>query len=161
MPRNRKRSSHAALCRFSLSADATAHLHGDLGRCDFDVTGSCDVISPDHFERGFYYSSFRRCGLNFLVLQKDNKILVHNISDHEKLEQSTHWNILKKWGKDYTFGSGCTVRFLYKAPITKHFLFSFSLYYHEISRAPCKEALKACWGFPINNNNKTKSLGKN
>ena len=37
--------------------------------------------------------------------------------------------------------------------ITKHFLFSFSLYYHEISRAPCKEALKACWGFPINNNN--------
>ena len=38
--------------------------------CDFDVTGSCDVISPDHFVRGFYYSSFRRCGLNFLVLQK-------------------------------------------------------------------------------------------
>ena len=28
-----------------------------------------------------------------------------------------------------------------------------ALYYHEISRAPCKEALKACWGFPINNNN--------
>ena len=77
--------------------------------CDFDVTGSCDVISPDHFVRGFYYSSFRRCGLNFLVLQKDNKILVHNLSIHEKLEQSTHWNILKKWGKDFTFGSGCTV----------------------------------------------------
>ena len=78
--------------------------------CDFDVTGSCDVISPDHFVRGFYYSSFRRCGLNFLVLQKENKILVHNLSIHEKLEQSTHWNILKKWGKDFTFGSGCTVR---------------------------------------------------
>ena len=77
--------------------------------CDFDVTGSCDVISPDHFVRGFYYSSFRRCGLNFLVLQKDNEILVHNVSIHEKLEQSTHWNILKKWGKDFTFGSGCTV----------------------------------------------------
>ena len=77
--------------------------------CDFDVTGSCDVISPDHFVRGFYYSSFRRCGLNFLVLQKDNKILVHNLSIHEKLEQSTHWNILKNWGKDFTFGSGCTV----------------------------------------------------
>ena len=77
--------------------------------CDFDVTGSCDVISSDHFVRGFYYSSFRRCGLNFLVLQKDNKILVHNLSIHEKLEQSTHWNILKKWGKDFTFSSGCTV----------------------------------------------------
>ena len=77
--------------------------------CDFDVTGSCDVISPDHFVRGFYYSSYRRCGLIFLVLQKDNKILVHNLSIHEKLEQSTHWNILKKWGKDFTFGSGCTV----------------------------------------------------
>ena len=46
--------------------------------CDFDVARSCDVISPDHFGRGFYYSSFRRCGLNFLVLQKDNKILVYN-----------------------------------------------------------------------------------
>ena len=67
--------------------------------CDFDVTGSCDVISPDHFVRGFYYSSFRRCGLNFLVLQKDNKILVHNLSIHEKLEQSTHWNILKNGAK--------------------------------------------------------------
>ena len=77
--------------------------------CDFDVTGSCDVISPDHFVRGFYYSSFRRCGLNFSVLQKDNKFLVHNLSIHEKLEQSTRWNILKKWGKDFTFGSGCTV----------------------------------------------------
>ena len=77
--------------------------------CDFDVTGSCDVISPDHFVRGFYNSSFRRCGLNFLVLQKDSKILLHNLSIHEKLEQSTHWNILKKWGKDFTFGSGCTV----------------------------------------------------
>ena len=77
--------------------------------CDFDVTGFCDVISPDHFVRGFYYSSLRRCGLNFLVLQKDNKILIHNLSIHEKLEQSTHWNILKKWGKDFTFGSGCTV----------------------------------------------------
>ena len=76
---------------------------------DFDVTGSCDVISPDHFVRGFYCSSFRRCGLNFLVLQKDYKILVHNLSIHKKLEQSTHWNILKKWGKDFTFGSGCTV----------------------------------------------------
>ena len=59
--------------------------------------------------RGFYNSSFRRCGLNFLVLQKDSKILVHNLSIHEKLEQSTHWNILKKRGKDFTFGSGCTV----------------------------------------------------
>ena len=78
--------------------------------CDFDVTGSCDVISPDHFVRGFYNSSFRRCGLNFLVLQKNSKILVHNLSIHEKLEQSTHWNILKKWGKDFTFGSGCTVQ---------------------------------------------------
>ena len=72
--------------------------------------GSCDVISPDHFVRGFYYSSFRRCGLNFLVLQKDNKILVHNLSIHEKLEQSTNWNLFKKWGKDFTFGSGCTVQ---------------------------------------------------
>ena len=63
--------------------------------CDFDVTGSCDVISPDHFVRGFYYSSFRRCGLNFLVLQKNNKIFAHNLSIHKKLEQSTHWNILK------------------------------------------------------------------
>ena len=60
--------------------------------------------------RGFYYSSFRRCGLNFFVLQKDNKILVHNLSIHKKLEQSTNWNIFKKWGKDFTFGSGCTVR---------------------------------------------------
>ena len=77
--------------------------------CDFDVTGSCDVISPDHFVRGFYYSSFRRCGLNFFVLQKDNKILVHNLSIPKKLEQSTNWNIFKKWGKDFTFGSGCTV----------------------------------------------------
>ena len=77
--------------------------------CDIDVTGSCDVISPDHFVRGFYYSSFRRCGLNFFVLQKDNKILVHNLSIHKKLEQSTNWNIFKKWGKDFTFGSGCTV----------------------------------------------------
>ena len=102
--------------------------------CDFDVTGSCDVISPDHFVQGFYYSSFRRCGLNFLVLQKDNKILIHNLSIHEKLEQSTHWNILKKWGKDFTFGSGCTVRhsshdfgwqfffFLLKSRLQSHFV---------------------------------------
>ena len=77
--------------------------------CDFDVTGSCDVISPDHFVQGFYYSSFRRCGLNFLVLQKDSKILVHSLSIHKKLERSTHWNIIKKWGNGFTFGSSCTV----------------------------------------------------
>ena len=87
--------------------------------CDFDVTGSCDVISPDHFVRRFYFSSFRRCGLNLLVLQKDNKILVHNLSIHEKLEQSTHWNILKKWGKDFTFGSGCTVNVKTPVRLTK------------------------------------------
>ena len=34
-----------------------------LGIDDFDVTGFCDVISPDHFVRGFYNSSFRRCTL--------------------------------------------------------------------------------------------------
>ena len=105
MPRNRKRSAHAALCG---GHDRTSPWWS-WKVCDFDVTGSCDVISPDHFVRGFYYSSYRRCGLNFLVLQKDSKILVHNLSIHEKLEQSTHWNILKKWGKDFTFGSGCTV----------------------------------------------------
>ena len=76
---------------------------------DFDVTGSCDVISPDHFVRGFYNSSFRRCRLNFLVLQKEYKILVHNLSIYEKLEQSTQWIIQKKWGKDFTFGGDCTV----------------------------------------------------
>ena len=103
--RNRKRSAHAALCR---GRDRTSPWWS-WKMCDFDVTGSCDVISPDHFVRGFYYSSYRRCGLNFSVLQKDNKILVHNLSIHEKLEQSTHWNILKKSGKDFTFGSGCTV----------------------------------------------------
>ena len=79
--------------------------------CDFDVTSSCDVISPDHFVRGFYNSSFRRCRPNFLVLQKEYKILVHNLSICEKLEQSTHWIIQKKWGKDFTFGSDCTVEF--------------------------------------------------
>ena len=77
--------------------------------CDFDVTSSCDVISPDHFVRGFYNSSFRRCRPNFLVLQKEYKILVHNLSIYENLEQSTHWIIQKKWGKDFTFGSDCTV----------------------------------------------------
>ena len=69
----------------------------------------CDVISPDHFVRGFYNSSFRRCRPNFLVLQKEYKILVHYLSIYEKLEQSTHWIIQKKWGKDFTFGSDCTV----------------------------------------------------
>ena len=77
--------------------------------CDFDVTSSCDVISPDHFVRGFYNSSFRRCRPNFFVLQKEYKILVHNLFIYEKLEQSTHWIIQKKWGKDFTFGSDCTV----------------------------------------------------
>ena len=67
--------------------------------CDFDVTGSCDVISPDHFVRGFYNSSFRRCRLKFLVLQKDYKILVHNLSVYEKLEQSTHRIIQKSGAK--------------------------------------------------------------
>ena len=77
--------------------------------CDFDVTSSCDVISPDHFVRGFYNSSFRRCRPNFLVLQKEYKILVHILSTYKKLEQSTHWIIQKKWCKDFTFGSDCTV----------------------------------------------------
>ena len=77
--------------------------------CDFNVTSSCDVISPDHFVRGFYNSSFRRCRPNFLVLQKEYKILVHNLSIYVKLEQSTHWIIQKKCGKDFTFGSDCTV----------------------------------------------------
>ena len=79
---------------------------------DFDITSSCDVISPDHFVRGFYNSSFRRCGPNFLVLQKEYKILEHNLSICEKLEQSTHWIIQKKWAKDFTFGGDCTVEFL-------------------------------------------------
>ena len=57
----------------------------------------------------FYNNSFRRCRPNFLVLQKEHKILVHNLSIYEKLEQSTHWIIQKKWGKDFTFGSDCTV----------------------------------------------------
>ena len=47
--------------------------------------------------------------MNFLVLEKDYKILVHNLSIYEKVEQSTHWIIQKKWGKDFTFGSDCTV----------------------------------------------------
>ena len=47
--------------------------------------------------------------MNFLVLQKDYKILVHNLSMYEKVEQSTLWIIQKKWGKDFTFGSDCTV----------------------------------------------------
>ena len=47
--------------------------------------------------------------MNFLVLQKEYKILVHNLSIYEKLEQSTQWIIQKKWGKDFTFGSDCTV----------------------------------------------------
>ena len=58
--------------------------------CDFDVTSSCDVISPDHFVRGFYNSSFRRCRPNFLVLQMEYKILVHILSIYKKLEQSTN-----------------------------------------------------------------------
>ena len=45
----------------------------------------------------------------FFVLQKDYKISVHNLSIYEKVEQSTHWIIQKKWGKDFTFGSDCTV----------------------------------------------------
>ena len=53
----------------------------------------------------FITASFRRCRPNFLVLQKEYKILVHNLSIYEKLEQSTHWIIQKKWGKDFTFGS--------------------------------------------------------
>ena len=70
---------------------------------------SCDVISLDHFVRGFYNSSFRRCRPNFLVLQKEYTILVHILSTYKKLEQSTHWIIQKKWGKDFTFDSDCTV----------------------------------------------------
>ena len=113
-PRNRKRSARAAflyMSRLASRSQLQTRPHISMVILEsvwFDVTGSCNVISPDHFVRGFYYSSFRRCGLNFLVLQKDNKILVHNLSIHEKLEQSTHWNILKV-GKDFTFGSGCTV----------------------------------------------------
>ena len=110
MPRKSKRSVRAGLSHLALSCRRDRTSPWWFWKvCDFDVTGSFDVISPDHFVRGFYNSSFRRCGLNFLVLQKDNKILVHNLSIHEKLEQLTHWNILKKWGKDFTFGSGCTV----------------------------------------------------
>ena len=51
--------------------------------------------------------------MNFLVLQKDLKNLVHNLSVYEKLEQSTQWIIQKKWGKDFTFGSDCTVYILF------------------------------------------------
>ena len=49
--------------------------------------------------RGFYNSSFRRCRPNFLVLEKEYKILVHNLSMYEKLEQSTHWIIQKSGAK--------------------------------------------------------------
>ena len=66
-----------------------------------------------HFSRSlctrFYNISFRRCRPNFLVLQKEYKILVHILSTYKKLEQSTHWIIQKKWGKHFTFGSDCTV----------------------------------------------------
>ena len=65
--------------------------------------GSCDVISPDHFVRGFYNSSFRRCGLNFLVLQKDNKILVHNLSIHEKIGAIDPLEHTKKMGQRFYF----------------------------------------------------------
>ena len=34
---------------------------------------------------------------------------------YEKLEQSTHWIIQKSWGKDFTFGSDCTVC---RSPVT-------------------------------------------
>ena len=47
--------------------------------------------------------------MNFLVLQMDYKILVHNLSIYEKVEQSTPWIVQKKWGEDFTFGSDCTV----------------------------------------------------
>ena len=47
--------------------------------------------------------------MKFLVLQKDYKISVHNLCIYEKVEQSTHWIIQKKWGKDFTFGNDCTV----------------------------------------------------
>ena len=72
-PRNRKRSAYprAALCRVSLSdrRDRTSPWWS-WKVCDFDVTGSCDVISPDHFVRGFYYSSFRRCVTEFFSSAK-------------------------------------------------------------------------------------------
>ena len=77
--RERKLPTRAVVLRLSLFKDATAYLHGDIGVCEFDVTSSCDVISPDHFVRGFYNSSFRRCRPKFLVLQKEYKILVHNL----------------------------------------------------------------------------------
>ena len=59
----------------SLSCDSTSPW-SSWKVCDFDVTGSCDVISLDHFVRGFYDSSFRRRGLNCFGRQKNNKILV-------------------------------------------------------------------------------------
>ena len=81
----------------ALLRDPTAHLHGDLRKfVDVDVTGSCDVISSDHFVRGFSPSSFRRCRRNFLVLKKGHKTLIHNLSTDEKLGQSTHWIMAKK-----------------------------------------------------------------
>ena len=67
--------------------------------CDFDVTSSFDVISPDHFVRGFYNSSFRRRRPNFLVLQMEFKILVHILSTYKKLEQSINWIIQKSGAK--------------------------------------------------------------
>ena len=72
--------------------------------CDFDVTG------PDHFVRGFLTALSGAVEWIFLVLQKEYKISVHDLSICEKLEQSTHWVIQKKSGKDFPFGSDCTCR---------------------------------------------------
>ena len=63
--------------RLALHADATAHLHGGLGKC---VILTSRVLWR-HFSQSlctrFYYISFRRCGLNFQFCKR-KKNLVHN-----------------------------------------------------------------------------------
>ena len=98
-------NSPGALCRISCSVAGLIP-----GERTSASPRSVLQVSDRHLRRyPLHNSSFRRCRPNFLVLQKEYKILVHILSTYKKLEQSTNRIIQKKWGKDFTFGSDCTV----------------------------------------------------
>ena len=75
----------------------------------FYVTSSCDIISRDLFLCDSSLFSVERISENIQLLSKSNQTSTLFPPTCEKWVHSKNWFLRKKFVKNFTFGSGCTV----------------------------------------------------
>ena len=77
--------------------------------CVSYVKSSCDVISHDLFLCHSSLSSVERLNKKIQFLSKPNQTSTLLLPTCENWVHSKNWFLCKKFVKDFTFGSGCTV----------------------------------------------------